>query len=143
MEDGILRQVDRLRRGELGTNVVDVGHELAPQLPDQIQKTMTVEVDPDEAAGDAALLLGGRNLPVGGAECFGTTNLSCRLLTYRQSTVDTHGPSFGPNLESPYEAAAPPSSFSSSPDPFPDQPAASPCPLRHPVGPTGMDPGGT
>jgi len=77
MEDGILGQVDVLVGVELGTDVIDVGDELTTQLPDQIEETVTVEVDPDEAAGDAALVAGegagGENRRVGGATCFGTT----------------------------------------------------------------------
>jgi hypothetical protein len=53
-----LRQIDAGIGVELRTDVVDIGDELATQLPDQIQKTVTVEVDPDEAAGDAALVTG-------------------------------------------------------------------------------------
>ena len=37
VEDRVLRQVDVLAGVELGTDVIDVGDELATQLPDQIQ----------------------------------------------------------------------------------------------------------
>ena len=40
------------------TAVVDVGHELSLQLVGQVQEGMAVEVDPDEGAGDAALIAG-------------------------------------------------------------------------------------
>jgi hypothetical protein len=56
LEDGVLRQVGAVGVGELRPDVVDIGDELATQLPDQIQKTVTVEVDPDQGAGDAALV---------------------------------------------------------------------------------------
>lgn len=43
---------------ELGTEIVDVGDELALQLVDQIQQSVAIEVDPDDGAGDAALVAG-------------------------------------------------------------------------------------
>jgi len=58
VEDRLLRQKDAGIGIELRTNFVDIGDEVATQLPDQIQKAVTVEVDPDEAAGDAALVTG-------------------------------------------------------------------------------------
>jgi hypothetical protein len=56
LEDRILGQVDVLVGVELRTDVIDIGNELAAEFPDQIQKTVTVEVDPYQAAGDAALV---------------------------------------------------------------------------------------
>lgn len=51
---------DDLRDGpELGRDVVDVGHELALQLVDQVEQGMAVEADPDEGDG-AALAAPGR-----------------------------------------------------------------------------------
>jgi hypothetical protein len=58
VEDGVLRQVGIAAGAELGTNVIDVDDELALHLPDQIRKTVTVEVGPDEGPGDAALVAG-------------------------------------------------------------------------------------
>ena len=43
---------------ELGTDIVAVGDELAAELVDQVQQGMAIEVDPDQAAGDAALVAG-------------------------------------------------------------------------------------
>ena len=43
---------------ELWTQVVDVGDESPAQLVDQVQQGMAIEVDPDQAAGDAALVAG-------------------------------------------------------------------------------------
>jgi len=45
---------------ELGAQVVDVGDEGAAELVDQVQQGMAIEVDPDQAAGDAALVAGVR-----------------------------------------------------------------------------------
>ena len=41
-----------------GAQVVDVGHEVAAQLAHQAEQGMAIEVGPDQAAGDAALVAG-------------------------------------------------------------------------------------
>ncbi len=43
---------------ELGTDLVLVGDELAACLAEDVEERMAVEVDPDQAAGDAALVAG-------------------------------------------------------------------------------------
>lgn len=96
VEDRALRQIDVLVGVELGTDVVDIGDEGAAQLPDQVQKSVTVEVDPDQAVGDAALVTGeaagDKNRRVGGSTCFGSFGRFVRLLTYRQYTCDNCSP---------------------------------------------------
>ena len=56
--DRVLGQESVLIGHELGTEIVDIGDELAAQFVDQIQQGMAIEVDPDQAAGDAALVAG-------------------------------------------------------------------------------------
>lgn len=55
-EHGRLADVGTVRRGVLRTDVVDVGDELAGVQADDVQKGMTIEVDPDQRARDAALV---------------------------------------------------------------------------------------
>ena len=52
VEDRVLRQEDVVVGLELGTDVVHVGDEGAAQLMHQGEQGMTVEVDPDEGAGE-------------------------------------------------------------------------------------------
>jgi hypothetical protein len=40
----------------LGTDFIDICQELAARLLEESEQAVTVEVDPDEAAGDAALV---------------------------------------------------------------------------------------
>ena len=56
LEDGALRQVDVGIGVELRADVIDVGDELTTEYPHQVQKDVTVEVDPYQAAGDATLV---------------------------------------------------------------------------------------
>jgi len=44
---------------ELGTDVVDVGHEAGAGLAEDVQQGMTIEVDPDEGAGDTLVTISG------------------------------------------------------------------------------------
>ena len=48
----------RSDRSGTGANVVDVGDELAAEFVDQVEQAVAIEVDPDEGAGDAALVAG-------------------------------------------------------------------------------------
>ena len=50
MVDRVLRQEGVLVGAVLGTNVIDVGDELAAELVDQIEEGMTVEVAPDQSS---------------------------------------------------------------------------------------------
>jgi hypothetical protein len=68
LEDRVLREEGVLVGAELRTDVVDVGDELAAHLGDEGQETVTVEVDPDQRAGDAALVARERS-HVGRTEC--------------------------------------------------------------------------
>jgi hypothetical protein len=43
---------------ELGTDVVLVGHDIAGGLVEDVEQGMAVEVDPDEASGNATLVAG-------------------------------------------------------------------------------------
>jgi hypothetical protein len=56
--DRVLGEEGVLVGHELGTEIVDVSDELAAQFVDQVQQSMAIEVDPDQAAGDAALVAG-------------------------------------------------------------------------------------
>jgi hypothetical protein len=55
-EDRALAQL--VAEGLLRADVVDVGDELAGQAADQVEQGVTVEVDPDQGAGDTALVAG-------------------------------------------------------------------------------------
>jgi len=65
--DGVLGKKGVLVGLELGPQVIGVGDELAAQFVDQIEQSMAVEVGPDEAAGDAALVAG-EGAGIGGAQ---------------------------------------------------------------------------
>src|SRR4051794_2072193 len=56
IEDRGLIEDSRLVRAELRANVVLVGQEAAARFAEYLQQRVTIEVDPDQAAGDAALV---------------------------------------------------------------------------------------
>ena len=52
----VLREECVLVSAELRTDVVDVRDELALHLVHEVEEAVTIEVDPDEGAGDTALV---------------------------------------------------------------------------------------
>ena len=56
VEDGSLVKRRSFAHAELGTDVVLVRQELAARLVEDVEQGMPVEVDPDQRAGDAALV---------------------------------------------------------------------------------------
>ena len=50
--DRVLRQEGILIGTELRTDVIDVGDERTAETVDQVQQSMTIEVDPDEGSGN-------------------------------------------------------------------------------------------